>query len=272
MIRTLLIAALLLSLRGFAQVPGYMGKKISLGYRAEISPRIMDLFYEFGKPVSYDGKDVKLYAIAATHNIDVEWVVLKQLSLRFMYGFSNNGAFAYEHHLQSGGSYYEPEFMSIEFPKLSSEYDMLSINAPGRKGNGMDTRDYDYIRTSSTMLKYGLSFSRGFYFSPHGKTTSLYFIQNTTEAEYVLAGTAKPFTRINSYGFMAERSYRKIIADAVIFEYGVSVGYLFGSQLSELYTAKTAAAYFTGLDTKRILFQLSLGVRYLIPATKFGKK
>lgn len=239
-----------------AQVPGYMGKKISVGYRNEMSPRIMDVFYYFGKPVNYDGKEVQLYNIAMTHSLDAEWVVAKQVSLRFMYGQSNNGAFGYP-----DDSYDEPTFLETEYPKLSEEFDFKNQFFT----NGTDVKDYDFVRTSSTMLKYGISFSKGFYVAPHGRTASIYFLQNTTNAAYVLNGAAKDFVRIQSYGFMFENTNRRIMSDALIFEYGISFGYLMGSKLSDMYAAETAAEYFTGLDTKRILFQFSVGLRYLIP-------
>ncbi|MFN5921221.1 MAG: hypothetical protein ACK45I_07965 [Bacteroidota bacterium] len=258
--KRILIIGLFSCSQVMAQVPGYMGKLVSIGYRADISPRIVDEFYSFGVPVNYNGGEVKLYNVALTHNLDAELVLARQLSFRFMYGLSNNGAFAYS--TSPSGYDGEPVFLESEFPKLSSQFDRENS---GYGGNNTDVRDYDYVRTSSRMLRYGLSFSRGFYFAPHGKTTTVYFLQNATTAEAVLNGTPKSFVTVRSYGLMLERTNRKIIADAILLEYGLSIGYLFGGQLSEMYNAPTAASYFTGLDNKRIMFQLSLGIRYLLP-------
>jgi hypothetical protein len=244
------------------QVPGYMGKKLSIGYRADISPRIMDIFFNFGYPVSYNGDELKLYDISIMNNLDIEYVIARQVSLRFMYGTSNNGAFGYVHPRDYAASYSEPYFMELEYPKLSSMYDSYDNNSSYQ---GNDSKDYDYVRTTSALFRYGLSFSRGFYYSPHGKTKSIYFLQNTTTAEYVLNSQASTLTKINSYGLMGELCTRRIIADAVILEYGISMGYMFGTQFSNMHSIDNAKQYFTSIESKRMLLQLSLGVRYLVP-------
>lgn len=243
--------ALLFSLSGIlsAQVPGYLGKKLSVGYKAEISPVGINRLFGSGQGANYDGSEEKFLSTAFIHSVDLEYVVSRKVALRFAYGFSKGGM------LGNSTNVEEPLFIKEQYPKLSKEVDL--------KTN--DARDFDYMNMNTTLLKAGLTFTRGNYIAPHGRAHTLYFLSNVASCNYVLGDKSNPLTTIKSYGVMYERTSRRIIKDCVLLEYGFSFGYLFGGGLGGNWDAETAAKYVTGYQNTQLLFQGTLGIRYLVP-------
>jgi hypothetical protein len=235
-----------------AQVPGYLGKKLSVGYKVDVSPVGINRIFGSEVGANYDGSDESIVALGLIHNIDFEYVVSRKVALRFAYGISKSGMVGNSTNIE------EPVFIREQYPKLSKEYDFETN----------DSRDFDYMNMDISLLKVGLTFNRGNYIAPHGRVHSLYFLSNTASCNYVLGDKSNPLTTIKSYGLMYERSSRRIIKDCVLLEYGFSLGYLFGAGLGGNWESETAATYVTGYQNTRLLFQGTLGIRYLVPKLK----
>lgn len=243
--------AILISLSGIlsAQVPGYLGKKLSVGYKADVSPVGINRLFSSGEGATYDGTEEKFLSTSLIHCVDVEYVVSRKVALRFAYGVSKGGM------VGSSTNIEEPLFIKEQYPKLSKGVDFVTN----------DGRDFDYMNMNITLLKAGLTFTRGNYIAPHGRAHSLYFLSNTASCNYVLGDKSNPLTTINSYGVMYERTSRRIIKDCILLEYGFSFGYLFGGGLGGNWDSETAAKYVTGYQNTQLLFQGTLGIRYLVP-------
>jgi hypothetical protein len=239
----------------FAQVPGYLGKRMSIGYKLEGTPIGMNLINDMANQVRANGEPEGVADFGLRHNIDFEYVLSKRTSFRFMYGFSKDGLFSYP---RDGNN--DPAFMQEQFPKLSAYYDHADqMN---------DTKDYDYLTMTNRLLKVGFTFSRGNYIAPHGRSSSLYFLSNTSRCNYVLNDVSKTFTTVRSYGVMYERSNRRIIKDCVILEYGLGIGYLFGAGLVPKSEQTDIAMFATSHQNNQLLLQFTMGVRYLVPKLK----
>lgn len=250
-----------------AQVPGYMGKKLSVGYRLETSMNnnlIITLFedVDYGgmRLVNYKGKDVGKINLLFSHNLDAEFVISKRVSLRGMFGLSRRGVFGYVHPTDRNSTgMYEPDFMQIEYPKLSSYFD-IPPDGSAPTSEYYDEKNYDYTTTHSQTFKVGLSISKNLYYSPHGVTNSFYFIQNLATAHYIHNGVSTPFTKVTSYGCAYEISKRTIVVNCLILEYGCSFNALFGGSMSG-----TSAQFFTSTELSRMFLQVNFAVRYLVP-------
>lgn len=250
-----------------AQVPGYLGKKLSIGYKLEASPLGVNRGF-YGSTVAeygthYDGTEAGFLSLNFTHNIDLEYVLSRKVAFRFTYGMSRAGLVNYEYPDDNSSYYYgdirEPNFIGEQYPKLSKKYDAWQN----------DSRDFDYMNMENALMKIGLTFTRGNYIAPHGRAHTFYFLSNTATCNYVLADKSTPFTTVKSYGIMYERTSRRIIKDCVLLEYGYSIGYLLGAGLSGSWDATTAAEFVTGTNNTLLIFQGTLGIRYLVP--KFRK-
>lgn len=236
-----------------AQVPGYLGKKLSVGYKVDVSPVVINRFLFDDVSVRYDGTEAGLFTFGLFHNLDLEYVISRKVALRASYGYSKSGLTVNKEYDSDNR---EPGFIKEQYPKLSKQVD-IETNDP---------HDYDYLNMDNSLIKLGMTFSRGNYIAPHGRTHSLYFLTHTSNCNYVLGTKSNLLTTVKSYGFMYERSSRRIIRDCVILEYGISFGYLFGGDMD----ANTAAKYITSYQNGQLLFQGTLGIRYLVP--KFWKK
>lgn len=246
--------ALLISLSGIlsAQVPGYLGKKLSIGYKADISPVGFNRFFSSGQGANYDGSEETILSTGLTHSVDLEYVISRKVALRFAYGFSKGGMLGNSTNIE------EPLFIEAQYPKLSKEVDFRTN----------DARDFDYMNMNTRLLKAGLTFTRGNYIAPHGRSHTLYFLSNIASCNYVLGDKSNALTTIQSYGVMYERTSRRIIKDCILLEYGFAFGYLFGSGIGGDWDAETAAKYVTGYQNTQLLFQGTLGIRYLVPKIK----
>ncbi|MES2560235.1 MAG: hypothetical protein V4590_10870 [Bacteroidota bacterium] len=239
-----------------AQVPGYLGKKLSAGYRVDVSPVGANSAIGYGNRFNYDGTEQGILSFGFIHSLDLEYVFSRKVALRFSYGISRNGMVGT---IEDAYEESEPEFVKKQYPKLSHEYD--------RSNN--DERDYDYMNMDNSLMKVGLTFTRGNYIAPHGRAHSLYLLSHTANCNYVLGDKSSLLTTITGYGLMYERTSRRIIKDCVLLEYGFSFGYLFGAGFGGNPSAETAAKYVTGYQNTQFMFQGTLGIRYLAP--KFGR-
>jgi hypothetical protein len=257
----------------YGQVPGYMGKRLAIGYRFEASPIGLNFFVrEEYRNLKYNGEQTQWYNISMAHNVDVEFALFKQLTLRCIYGTASNGGFSYPSYYSYSSSYSgssssrngEPDFFANDYPTLSAARD-YKVSPYGYKENDATLKSYDYINYTTRMLKMGLCFAQGFYYSPHGRHFGLYLINNKSTVNYVFNNKETAFAEVNSYGLQVETTKRRVIKDMFILEYGYSIAYMFGSKVWSDKPVDNLGVYIASKENGRIMFQLVLGARYLIP-------
>lgn len=249
----------------YGQVPGYLGKRLSVGYRLEAAPLGLNFFIgDYGK-LTNSGRSTEWYDINMAHNLDVEFVVKKQLTLRCVYGTASNGAFSYSQQSNNGEEGGEPGFFAVNYPTLSSANDYALSPSGYSYIYNEGFKSYDYINYSTQMLKVGLCFAQGFYYAPHGHHLGLYFISNNSTVNYVFNDKETAFAKVSSYGLQFETTRRRMIKDMFILEYGYSFAYMFGSKVWSDEEPGDLGVYIASQENGRVLFQLVLGVRYMIP-------
>lgn len=224
-----------------AQVPGYLGKRLAVGYHMDFTP-VIDYFIYKVPDVSYKGKD-QSYWLATRHNIDVEWAVSRKISLQASVGFSRNGLFSF---------YHEYDALKDEYPKLSESYYSYSSG---------ESQPYDYVRARNMMYKIGFNLFSKNYVAPHGNYWNFSLLMNRSHLEYVVKGEAKDLTMIRNYGVLLSKGYRRIIKNSVIIDAGFGAGWLFGAG-----DGKTGIIYANQtFQNPALVFHWHFGVKYLLP-------
>jgi hypothetical protein len=240
----MIIFGVCLSVSLSAQVPGYMGKRLAVGYHMDFGAVLDYIFYELPS-INYNGKSTVDVWLATRHNIDAEWGVGKKVSLQASVGFSRNGLFSYG---REGG------MLKDEYPKLSSEYS---------SGLPEDQRPYDYIRARNTLYKIGVNIFNKNYVAPHGNYWNISMLANRSHVEYVVRGEAKDLTLIKSYGILFSKGYRRIIKDAVILDGGFGMGWLLGDS-----GGSSIIGWNQRVQNSPLVFHWHFGVKYLLPDRK----
>jgi hypothetical protein len=240
-----------------AQVPGYLGKKVAIGYTVNSGIPFAAGFMRYNPTANYDGEKMAAH-YTFRHNFLMEWVVGRSISIEGGFGFSKSGMFHHE---------YEPEYFEFEYPGLSNDFDLVGSNAP---------RKYDYTRVNNQFYKIGVNFFKGAYIAPHGTYWNFSYMQNVGTVSYVLNNTATDFSRITHHGVLISKGYRRIIANSFIIDYGFGFGYMFGPDAGEFSTSSettvgtpdyegSLARNQTNLLNSGILLNMHVGVKYLIP-------
>jgi hypothetical protein len=230
-----------------AQVPGFMGKRLAVGYSASLHPAFG---FAFNVNTAYDGTKIPTFHIGIRHNLHAEYAIGKRVSVDGSIGFSKEGLFTYE---------IENNQLKQDYPFLSKYYDLK---------NG-DPRNYDYIRANNMLYKVGFNFFTSNYIAPHGKYWNIAYLLNRGTIQYVFNNQVKDLAMITNHGFAISRGYRRIIKESFIIDYGFGFGTVFGAKsgASEEGDGDLISDQTVALNT-RLLFHINLGIRYLIPKSK----
>lgn len=233
-----------------AQVPGFMGKRIAIGYNFDLG-RGAD-WKEFDVRSDYEGNDVG-FGFYPRHNITLEYVLGKSISFEASVGFSKSGLLTYEN---------EEGMLQYEYPGLSSHYDQEPYNT---------AKSYDYLRVNNIMYRIGFNVFNGNYIAPHGNYWNFSYIQNHGTIQYVLNNAATDLSRVTNHGLMITKGYRRIIQSSIIVDLGFGFGCVFGPKQpkDESYTSSIEYVTTTEMQTvalnSSLLFNVHIGIKYLIP-------
>lgn len=247
-----------LSYAASAQVPGFMGKKIAIGYNLDVGFPVFrgTDWRKYSVLSDYNGEDVG-FSLYPRHNVTLEYVVGKRISIEGSVGVSKSGLVTYEN---------EEDYLRDEYPGLSSYYDGEPYNTP---------KSYDYMRVNNRMFRIGINVFSGNYIAPHGNYWNFSYIQNRGSVQYVLDGTATDLSVITNHGFMITKGYRRIIASSFIFDIGFGFGYAFGEKTGEVQNSMDSGSNYgepistvtmqTSALNSSILFNGHIGLKYMIP-------
>lgn len=252
--RTILTIILLQLGAAYGQVPGFLGKKLAIGYHMDMGLLPWEIL---ARGIDYEGQNRTLN-FNTRNNVSVEYVIGKSYSLEASIGFSKTGMFTYEN---------ENDVLRYEYPSLSEYYDGYPT---------LSEKSYDYIRVDNKMYRLGINVFSGNYIAPHGNYWNFSYIQNRGTVQYVLNGTSKDLSVITHHGLMITRGYRRIILKSVIFDIGFGFGTVFG--MEDFKTTKSSEDFNkekgtiplqTDLLNAGLWFSGHVGLKYMIP--KLGK-
>lgn len=231
-----------------AQVPGYLGKKVAIGYTLNSGMPFARTFMEgsYAPDVNYSGNS-NLIFLPIRHNLNLEWVLTEKISVEGGVGFYKAGMFSSES---------EPNYIEMEYAGLSRNASRWS--SPSK---------YDYVRTSNQYYKFGFNFFSGNYLAPHGTYWNLSYMRNTGIIQYVLNDVSTDFAIITSNGFAVTKGFRNILFNSIIFDYGFGFGYMFGKkqESGNLMAEQTLIGNQTSMLNAGILLNVHVGIKYLFP-------
>lgn len=204
-----------------AQVSGYMGKRVSLGYSNYLAPRlpILGVMEEIG--IGDDYKITTTRWLNSTHCLDVDYVVASNASLCVSTQFSKMDFYEYG-----------TEFYIEENDKGTSSYYNISYK-PGDKSN-MDLKTLNF--------SLGFKFFRSRYMNPFGKYRKIELILARSkvimdeDAFYYESGSQSPYytgtkydlprTKISykSFVFAYTVGKQRILFNKLVLDYGVRFG------------------------------------------------
>lgn len=245
-----------LSYTASAQVPGFMGKRIAIGYNLDVGFPVFrgTDWRKYSVQSNYKGEDIG-FNLYPRQNITLEYVVGKQISIEGSMGFSKSGLVTYEN---------EDGYLKDEYPGLSSYYDEEPYNTP---------KSYDYLRVNNRMFRIGINLFSGSYIAPHGNYWNFSYILNKGTVQYVLDDKASDLSVITNHGFMITKGYRRIIASSFILDIGFGFGYAFGEKTAGEQNSMdsgseepiTTVTMQTSALNSSILFNGHIGIKYMIP-------
>ncbi|MES2380529.1 MAG: hypothetical protein V4538_05785 [Bacteroidota bacterium] len=122
----LVVSSLLYLVNAHAQVPGYLGKRLAIGYAPSIMP--FASIFDFK---AADGTDLTGLALNIKHRIDLNYVVSEHTTLSFDYSFQKWGVISNlngEGKLVSKDDYYDEESMFREFGLYDCSYVYTTSN------------------------------------------------------------------------------------------------------------------------------------------------
>ena len=233
----LLYFFLILFFYSSAQVPGYLGKKFSIGYETHLSPpgeKLLDFSgYLDGsnspKDINYNGKESSIFLPQMKHSLIVEYTLSNRLSL-------HAGVQSYR-------------FAEAQYYGNNPSYPLDS-----------------FFRDKASAIRFGFSISKPNYIAPQGRYFAMDFQLINNEIIYYNKRVETIIGDGSSIGVTMNWGNRRVLFDRLIFDYALGTGFTFGGQ-TNITEEKFKESNLEELHTYEFLFNLfhlKLGLKYLV--------
>lgn len=193
----ILIALVLFGKNIKAQVPGYLGKRFSVGYAYTLSP----LAY-WGDVKTTDGKDLKITSVNYRHNIEVNWAIKDRAYIGLNYSYQKWGVIT----------------NLLEDGELSS----INSNIVNTIQNDLDVYDFKYINASSNKFTLFYGTTRGI--APRGSYAAFGLsLERITPQVTDVENKVVDLTSINNYGIAFRVGKRRVFYDKIMIDVAANV-------------------------------------------------
>lgn len=189
----ILFFLLCLALYVNAQVPGYLGKRFSLGYDMQASPPGMSNFNTMegnlvftADGINFKGEPNSLWKPQLKHSILAEYVVSKRLALHTGYQF-------------------------------------YRFAVPSNYENDVAVQD-SFYRVRNGGIRFGFSVSRKNYFAPQGKYFSMDFQMINEQLINYVSQTETEVGKGTLWGINMDWGVKRILYDKLILDYAFGIG------------------------------------------------
>jgi hypothetical protein len=194
----ILIALVLFGKNIKAQVPGYLGKRFSVGYAYTLSP----LAY-WGDVKTTDGKDLKITSVNYRHNIEVNWAIKDRAYIGLNYSYQKWGVIT--NLLEDG-----------ELSSINSNITNFTI--PSDFG----VSDFKYINASSNKFTLFYGTTRGI--APRGSYAAFGLsLERITPQVTDVENKVVDLTSINNYGIAFRVGKRRVFYDKIMIDVAANV-------------------------------------------------
>lgn len=180
-----------------AQVPGYLGKRISVGYAYTLSPLAF-----LGDIKTTDGNELDITSVNTRHNIEVNWAVKERAFIGLNYSYQKWGVIT---NLEKNGA-------------LSS----INSNIVNTIQNDFDVYDFKYINASSN--KFTLFYGTTSGIAPRGNYAAVGLsLERITPQVNDLEDKVVDLPTINNYGMAFRFGKRRVFYDKIMVDVSANV-------------------------------------------------
>lgn len=243
--KKILLIILLCPIFILAQTPGYMGKKLSIGYDGVLGQSGIGSFnmltFSFIKSAyTTSGKLRPFLAPVMKHGVNLEYVLAKNFAMQAGVQFQRFGLNAFD----------------------AVKYDIYTSNLP--EVNQSDS----FFAATNITYRVGFIFSRGSYIMPQGKYfgLDLQYIQGISDRLANEVVTEK--FREGYIGASFDFGNRRIIYDKIVLDasFGFGLNLKVASSIDNLSNGKVLITDYSSFDHvfSMNLFRAKFGIRYLL--------